>query len=156
MTATSVINLGATTKSEAIAFADKLVAEVLDGNTAALEMHVKLTAMEKAIKDVKERIAAAVLDEATKHGDKTFDAYTAEITISDSLGAKYDYSACNDSTWRDLKANEERVSNERKAREVFLKSLKKPLTIANDETGEIETINPPVKSSTTGIKVTLK
>jgi hypothetical protein len=41
-----------------------------------------------------------------------------------------------------------------KERETFLKAIHKPMPIVNDETGEVFTVNPPIKTSTTSLVLT--
>lgn len=154
-TAYSVINYNPTTKEQAEVFANKLTEEVLQGEVNPLELHVKMSAMQKAFDAVKKNIASLVLEEAQKYGEKSFEAMNAKIEIQE-LGVKYDFSGCGDYEWEMLDAREKATSDAKKEREKFLKSLTKSMTIVNEGTGEIEMVRPPVKSSTTGIKVTLK
>jgi len=151
----SVINYNPTTKEQAETFAKKLTDEVMQGDVNPLELHVKLTAMQKAFDAVKKNIAQYTLDEAGKHGAKSFEINGAKIEISE-LGTKYDFLPCGDSQWEMMDAEIKALDDRKKEREKFLKTLTKSMTIVNELTGEIETINPPHKSSTTGIKVTLK
>ena len=144
-----------TTKSEAVQFADRLIQSVMDGNMNALELHVKLTAMTKAIDDVKSRLRDVTLDEAAKYGSKSFEAYTAKIELAE-LGTKYNYEACCDPLWNEANQQVNQWAAKRKERESFLKTLKETTVIASESTGgEQVTIHPCIKSSTTGIKITL-
>jgi hypothetical protein len=43
-----------------------------------------------------------------------------------------------------------------KHRETFLKALKEPLSIIDEETGDLQRVHPPKKSSSTTVKVTFK
>lgn len=154
-TAYSVINYNPTTKEQAESFANKLTEEVLQGEVNPLELHVKLTAMQKAFETVKTNIAKEVLAEAQKHNAPTFKAYTSEISIQE-LGVKYDFTNCGDLVYADLKKKEEELKMEIKNREAFLKSCKAGTELIDSESGEVYTIYPPAKSSTTGVKVILK
>lgn len=155
MDAYSVISLTPTTKEQAETFAQKLISEVEEGNVNPLQLQIQLTAMQKAMDSVKKKIADLVLTEAQKHGQKTFTIHSAQVEISE-LGTKYWFGDCNDPEW--TKANEEELKwgDKRKERELFLKALKHSTTLLDEESGEVIKIHPPVKSSTTGIKVTLK
>ena len=57
--------------------------------------------------------------------------------------------------WVILKENVERATEMLKAREKWLRSLTKPENVV-DGNGEIVTITPPLKSSSTTLKVTIK
>jgi hypothetical protein len=55
-----------------------------------------------------------------------------------------------------LDALQEKLDEAKKlvaARQKFLQTLKKPTTIVDDATGEIITINPPVKTWNEGLKI---
>ncbi|HKR03496.1 MAG TPA: hypothetical protein VJY62_02590 [Bacteroidia bacterium] len=151
----SVINYNPTTKEQAEKFALKLISEVKSGEVNPLELHVKLTAMQKAMDQVKKEIGALTLQEAEKHGAKMFEAYSSKIEIYE-LGTKYDFSNCNDPEWVEAKQKEDEAAEKRKERETLLRSVKGSLEIVIPGTGEIAKVYPPTKSSTTGIKVTLK
>jgi len=71
-------------------------------------------------------------------------------------GAKYNYSNCVDPIWDALNQKMDQIKSEMKNREMFLKAIKEITTIIDDETGEIYTIFPPTKTSTSTYKVTLK
>ena len=69
-------------------------------------------------------------------------------------GTRYDYSSCGDLLWNDLNNMSQSLSTQKSEREKFLKTLTTSLTEVNDETGEIITLNPPLKTSTTTIRIT--
>jgi hypothetical protein len=149
----SVMSLVPSTKEEAEKFVLKLVEEVEGGVINPLLLHVKLNAMKKAMDDVTHKIAGMVLKEAEKYGSKKFDAYTAEITISE-IATKYDYTSCGDPIYNEASSQENGWAEKRKEREIFLKTIKGSMDVIIE--GEAITLNQPVKSSVTGIKVTLK
>jgi len=49
-----------------------------------------------------------------------------------------------------------KLREKQKERELFLKSIKGQLTIANEITGEITTIYEPLRTGSESIKITLK
>lgn len=70
-------------------------------------------------------------------------------------GAKYDYSVCNDVTWTELNNELNRITELKKQREEFLRTIRPQGMDIIDEEGIITTIYPPAKSSTTSLTVTL-
>lgn len=152
-TAISVINLTPTTKEQAETFATKLIDEVMRGDVNPLELHVKMNAMQKSLDIVKKAIADQVLSEASKYGAKKFETMGAEIAICE-LGTKYNFENCGDSEWEKINNEINELQEKKKERENFLKTITPSVKVADANTGEM--INPPIKSSTTGIKVTLK
>jgi hypothetical protein len=151
----SVINYNPTTKEQAESFANKLTEEVLQGEVNPLELHVKLTAMQKAIDAVKKNIASYTLTEAQKYNSKTFDFNSSKIEIQE-LGAKYNYDNCNDAVLVRLNAELEKIKSAVEQRQAFLKVCKPGQPVIDEETGESYEVFPPAKTSTTGVKVTLK
>lgn len=87
--------------------------------------------------------------------EKGYTKYNAQLTEK-MTGVKYDYSACGDTEWNELQSQIEALTEKRKERETFLKSIKKETTIVNDDTGEVETLQPAVKSGSLSISLTLK
>jgi hypothetical protein len=77
------------------------------------------------------------------------------VATTSEMGVKYDYESCNDIELIILKENVERTTEMLKSREKWLRSLTKPENIV-DGNGEIVTITPPIKRSTTTLKVTMK
>lgn len=69
---------------------------------------------------------------------------------------EYDYEATKDSVWIDLDKQIKDLTEQKKERETFLKTLKTKLTTVDEDSGEVIEIFPPVKSESFGIKATLK
>ncbi|MCR9066769.1 MAG: hypothetical protein NXI00_22555, partial [Cytophagales bacterium] len=76
------------------------------------------------------------------------------VKMTKSQSTRYDYSGCQDPELNDLTKELAILTEKIKARESFLKGLKKPLTVIDEETGDISKIFPPVKLSTDVIKCT--
>jgi hypothetical protein len=114
---------------------------------------VKIKIIEDALDTAKKdkSVREYVLQEAEKNG-KSFEVMGARIDIAEN-GTKYDYSVCNDITWSDLNGQIENLKEQLKERETMLKVLPEN-GLADPGTGEM--IYRPAKSSTRGIKITLK
>lgn len=67
----------------------------------------------------------------------------------------YDYSGCNDFELELLEINAKSATEALKARQKFLQGLTKPMTIVDENTGDIVTVNPAIKLQSEGYKVTL-
>lgn len=67
----------------------------------------------------------------------------------------YDYSGCNDAELTRLETVEKEAKEALKARQKFLQALTKPITQLDEDTSEVNTINPAVKLQSEGYKVTL-
>lgn len=127
-------------------FADAIVNGLMSGEVDPLDVRAKIDAIEKIIKAVKddEQFRDVVLDHADTYGEKTFEHNGVKFTKAES--ARYDFSA--DETWRELKEKESNAAFARKERESILRALKEPTEV----NGVMST--PPVKSSTTTVRVT--
>ncbi len=148
-----VIQLSPSTKEEAELFASKLTAEVEAGNVNALTLFIKINAIVKSLDTVKKNISEYALSEAEKFGANKFETQGAEVSISE-LGTKYNFSICCDPVWDEANEQVEQWDAKKKERETFLKTIKDSLDIIIE--GEPMKILSPQKSSTTGIRITLK
>ncbi len=135
-------------KGEIKQFSEAIIASVMDGDSDPLDMAMKLNAIEKIIKEVKENVdfRAAVLDHADMWTEKTFGHKGAEFTKTQS--AKYDYT--HDPVWNKINTEKTEVSTRMKARETTLKSLREPADIDGVQ------CFPPSKESTSIVKITFK
>lgn len=132
--------------------AQAIVAKAKDGETNPLEVKLKLKALESIIKDCAAYIDPLAREEAEKYGSKSFKAMGAKVELAET-GTKYDYSECNDLEYSKLLNESMVIEAQLKAREMFLKSLKSPTELVNKDTGETWTANPPVKKSTSSLKI---
>ena len=129
-----------------------IISGILEGDKSALEIDVKLRYLELLIKTVRsnEQVKGLILEEAEKYPEKTYTEYGVEISKAE-LGTSYDYSNCSDSTYVELQNDIADLTAAKKRRETFLKSLDGEGV--NPDTGEV--IYPPVKKSTSGVKIKL-
>jgi len=127
--------------------------EILSGKYDPLQIEVYLKAIEDIIKKLRtdKDIKYASITEAYKYKEKTFEVFGAKFNLRET-GVKYDYTNTGDVKWERLDSQINDLSIKKKERETFLKTVKEP--IADVEDGYI--INPPVKTSTESIAVTLK
>lgn len=111
--------------------------------------------MKQASERILKEIAPNILKEADQYPGTEFEYAGNKITKAEH-GAKYDYSNCGDPVYEKL-LGESTLANDRlKGREIFLKSLKEPLTVVDEDSGEVSKINPPTKKSTSGLNVTIR
>jgi len=133
--------------------ANRVIEIVNEGEICPLKVATALKAMELAIKTIKEGISEAVENEAAKESVNTFERNGHSYNVRNS--SRYDYSDCNDPVMLRLSKREVEISEERKDREAFLKTIKSSMTIVDDETGEMAEVYPPVKLSKTIVAITL-
>jgi hypothetical protein len=114
-------------------------------NIAMLEHVFKKLKSDLIIKDV-------VLEEAEKFNQKTFEYQGAKYTIKEA-GVTYRFNHCNDTEWERLDEQIKSLTEKRKERETFLKTIKPEMEVYNEEGVMIQT---PIKQSSTIVAITLK
>lgn len=146
-----VMNLLPNTSSQITTFANGVINAVKDGNENPLNVMLQIRAMEKAFETIKNSIKENVIREADKYPGTTFTFRGNELAKGD-VKTEYDYTVCKDTEWERLKVDADSAKERLSERETFLKALKGPLTVVDPLTGEVVTIQPPLKKSTPGVK----
>lgn len=156
-TATSVLKLNPSTKSQIASFSKQISESVEEGYSNPIEVLVQCRALEKLSEDILEKIKPHILKEADKYAEKSFD-FLGNVLEKSEAGVKYNYAACGDPIWEQLDATANQAIDRRKEREAFLRTIKAgDLTKAvNPETGEEVTLKPAPKTSTSIVKVSLR
>jgi hypothetical protein len=154
---TSIVALFETSKTERQSFVSVLVDAVESGAVDPLKIHLQIKCMEDIVKLLNSNTIykSQVLDAAEKNG-KSFEFHSAKFEVKET-GVKYDYSQCGDEEYNSLQTEMEALSLKIKDREKFLKTVPtKGMALVIEGTGEVATVYPPSKSSTTSVAVTLK
>lgn len=138
--------------------ASNLVNEVTEGTVNPIEAVVRMKAIYDSIdlflKD--ESVRECVLAEAGKYDkNEMIESLGASIRVQES-GSRYDYTVCGDPVWNALNEEFKQLEGEKKERELFLKNMRKPTTVVDDETGEVYTIYPAARTSKTNYVITFK
>ena len=128
--------------------------EMINGNV--LEAVDVMAKMEFLIKEIKSNIEfiESARSEVSKWGKEYKSSTGTKVELAE-VGTKYFYSQCNDVILNRLLMNQECIEFDIKERQNFLKSLPSEGldTITTD--GEVVTLYPPTKTSTSSIKTTL-
>ena len=154
-TAISILKQMPENKAQIETFVKALVEESLSFDNP-LDVEVQLRILEEVIKKVRanEEYKENVIDFIYRNGEKNkIEKTNAKIEIVEA-GTKYDFESCEDSIWNDLNNSFIKLSEEKKNRETFLKALVNNSNVVSEDTGEV--IYPPVKTSKTTVKITLK
>lgn len=125
------------------------------GSLEAKATLVRLKFAEAVIKESIEAVMPFAISAVEKHGREGTEILGAELKVKEA-GSKYDYSGCNDKVWNDLKAQEEAITEQRKAREKFLQAIQGTQTLVDESTGEVYQVHPAKKSSKTIVETRLK
>lgn len=149
------LRLFASTQTQIDVFSDSIIQAVKEGEANPIEVLIQIRALQKVSERVLKEINEEILTEANKYPEKNFEFMGAKIENAE-LGTKYDYSMCGDTEYEMLDAQINSLKQRIKEREEFLKSIKQDITLVDNFTGEIVTVRPPTKKSTSGLKVTIR
>lgn len=130
-----------------------LLNDIDEGHMHPLQVAAQFKFIEDVISNVKEELRQRVVAEQDKYGKEKMTYHGATFDIKEA-GVKYDYSQCDDVIWNDLKQQLDALNDKMKEREAFLKALKERFTYIDESTGEIVTLYPPQKKSTTTYAIT--
>lgn len=143
------------TKTKVADFAAKLIQLNTDGHVDTLTALARLEFLAQIIDQVKTNYRTAAVDELDLYGPEAKTGVTRYgVTFKQKETAvKYDFSQTD--VWNGMENEIERIKTAQKALEAQLKGLAKPITILDELTGELNVMNPPIKSSKTTVEITL-
>jgi len=156
LTTQGILSLFQTTKAERSSFIADVMERIENGTADAIKVHLQLKAMEEIVKSLttNESYKTHLIDAAEKNGKK-FVAFNAEFSIKE-MGQRYDFTYCGDDELLEFYTQQEKLKYLIKEREDFLKKVPVSGMQKVTETGEVITLFPPSKTSTTTVAVTLK
>jgi hypothetical protein len=153
-TAISTLSQLPETKQQIETFAYSLEQGLNNGQIIASDLLRFQKAMEKVFEKIKPTLIENALNEISQY-EKNAVIKGSKFSIVEA-GVKYDYSNCNDLKYIVLNTQLECLKSALKDRETFLKAIKEPLQMIDENSGEVYTIYPPKKTSSTTLKVTFK
>ena len=142
------------TKSQVNKYLELIRQPVLDGDVNSLDFISQVTALELLCKQIRadHLIKDVVLEEAEKYGEKSFERGNSKFQVAE-VGVKYDYSNCNSTKLDELNEQIKYLSAKKKKEETFLRGIDPDDDVFSSEGVKL---NPPVKTSMTQVKITLK
>lgn len=146
------------TKVQQSDFVESLISQIENGEINPVEAVVKAKALNETLKAFlkDERVNEYVLNECDKYGKGETPSFAGATVSVRPTGTKYDYMNCGDPEYANILKQEQEISKARKEREKYLSAITKPKTEFNGETGEIYTLNPPVKTAKDSFIITFK
>ena len=147
MTPISVLKLLPENKEQINSFAQSITEYVKSGEEDPIRIAARIKAAVNSLNLIQKSIEEDVKVEAEKYSEKTieFDG----LVIEKGSKSTYKYDVCNDP----YLTNATKV---KKDRETFLKALKEPTTIVDEDTGETFELFPPSKTVSTFLKYSFK
>jgi hypothetical protein len=153
-TTINTLSILPSTKDEIQNFSIKIISELESGMIKPLDLLKQIKCFEKVIEQTKDTLLKMAREEAEKYGAKSFEYKGVKIELAE-VGTKYDYSQCNDFVLAKVSEDLSKLNESKKQRETFLKSLKEPINLVDEESGDVIQVLPPIKSSTSSLKVTI-
>lgn len=154
MTPLSVIELAPESLAQVDEFAAYVQERLENGEIDALRVYSLCKGMMKAMEACVSVLQEKATEEAQQYG-KTFEKHNFKYEVKE-VGVKYIFDNCNDPKLFSFTTKLNEAKADVDARQKFLKSLKQPVEIADDDTGEVFTVNPAVKTSKTSVTVEMK
>jgi hypothetical protein len=142
-------------KSLVKTMSEALIGESDAGNIDTLSTLAHLEFMSQVIELAKEELRKRAVDELEKYGQEAKTGVVKHGVTFKHKEAGVRYSFENTASWKVIKAKEDEFAKVRKELEDQLKTLKQKTTILDQETGELNELHPPIKSSKTTVEITL-
>lgn len=147
-----------TTKSEQESLASYFVKNVLNGEISAIEAVVQMKSISDTISLFfkNNEVRESTIKELERYGKGENSSYKGATIQIKETSVKYDFTGCNDPVWDKLNDAKRDIDEKIKNRESYLKLINGSKTEIDEETGEIYTIYPPSRSSSTSYAITFK
>jgi RNA processing factor Prp31 len=141
-----------TTKAEIEVYNASVKELALSGEIELIPMARSIKVMEKIVKNFNDDkdIQDSLVTEVSKYEKGEL----KEIQTRDF--GRFDFSECNHPQYNRLCEKIAELTEEKKAIETYLKSLKKPIDFIDPETSELVEINPPIKYGSEKVVFTIK
>lgn len=124
-----------------------------EGAINSLNLLVEIKKWQEFLKVLEVAIRPMAYDEARLTDREKITIYGVELTAGE-IGTKYDFSTCGCSEWAAITKRLAESKEELKERENYLKTITGKIKAANTDTGEV--LHPALKTSTSGLKLTIK
>lgn len=155
MNAQELISVPVNRKEQIESAAATVIEQINNGLVNPLLTLANIKSWEKVFEKIKEDVIVNALRESEKYPEKEILEYGVKFEKMEA-GVSYDYKSCNHPAYERLCNQIEELNVKKKQMETMLRSIDDHATLIDEATGEVVTIYPPSKKSTTTIKVTIK
>jgi len=122
-----------------------------EGIIDPVKVMVQVKQIDTYLESIKKYLKSYAVDTISKR--QTTDCLGAKLEIRSP--GKYDFTNCGDPVWNSYQEQIAELDALRKARELYLKSIKTKDEYFDEETGELVTINPPTATYLETLYITL-
>ena len=146
-----------TTKTEQKELVSAMIAVIESGECDVLKIEATMKSMEDVIKDYRknERVREILLDEVAKYPKGIAEVYNATFQTKET-GVKYDYSNSGHLRYNEIVEQINALTEQKKELENEMRIHKSPYVYTDIDTGESYEVNPPFRTASTQVVVTLK
>ena len=145
-------------KSQIKVIAQTTVSDIIDNGKDIVQISEMLTKVQLLIKEMKDssEFNDALIYEVTKYGKGYVTPSGTKMEVGE-FGTKYDFSQCGDTIFDSLEQQQKSIDEAVKERKEFLRKVpSEGMQLLDAASGEIITIYPPSKSSSTSVKFTIQ
>jgi riboflavin synthase alpha subunit len=146
-----------TTKTEQKELVSAMVAAIESGELDVLRIEATMKSMEDVIKDYRknDRVREILLDEVAKYPKGIAEVYNATFTTKET-GVKYDYSGSGHKLYNEIVEQINDLTEQKKELENEMRIHKSTYVYTDIETGESYEVNPPFRTASQQVVVTIK
>jgi hypothetical protein len=146
-----------TTKTEQKELVSAMVAAIESGELDVLKIEATMKSMEDVIKDYRknDRVREILLDEVAKYPKGIAEVHNATFQTKET-GVKYDYSGSGHKLYNEIVERIAFLTEEKKVLENEMRIHKSTYVYTDLNTGESYEVNPPFRTASTQVVVTLK
>lgn len=146
-----------TTKTEQKELVSAMVSAIESGELDVLKIEATMKSMEDVIKDYRknERVREILLDEVAKYPKGIAEVHNATFQTKET-GVKYDYSGSGHKLYNEIVEQINNLTEQKKELENEMRIHKSTYVYTDLNTGESYEVNPPFKTASTQVVVTLK
>jgi hypothetical protein len=141
-----------TPKSEMISMVDSYIENLsINGGNPAEDL-VRCSKYMFLLEELDKRLRGYAATEASAYDNQEMDIMGNKVKVIES-SVKYDFASTK--SWKEQKRLVDEATKKLKDIESFAKTLKSKTTIVDEETGESHEFYPPVRTSSTTVRVTI-
>ena len=130
-----------------------LVAQVVNGNVDPITAFVQMKAVGEVAEQFLKNADIVALTQAAA-AERGKDAQFGGAKVGITYTTRYDYISSGDAEYAQLMREKEDIDTKIKARQMFLKSVTDTMDVVDRATGELVTINAPVPTKSSTLRVT--
>jgi len=126
--------------------------DIEEAQTNLLDAYMYTKAQIDYLTAYTEAIHEEAMEEYEQYGEKEVEKHGRRISKFE-VGVKYDFSKCGHPDIEKFESSMKRDKAHLDATKKMVRGLQKPMTIFDEDTGETFKVRPPIKTSTTKLKI---